>query len=78
MKKATKPFAVCMDNEGHEASLILGKVYRVRPDARGAKDGLVRVIDESGEDYLYDASQFVLVDFPQPIRRRILALQRAS
>jgi hypothetical protein len=78
MKKATKPFAVCMDNEGNEASLILGKVYRVRPDARGAKDGLVRVVDESGEDYLYDATQFVLVDFPQPIRRRILALQRAS
>lgn len=78
MRKATKPFAVCVDNEGNEASLILGKVYRVRPDARGAKDGLLRIIDESGDDYLYDVSQFVLVDFPQTIRRRILALQRAS
>ena len=76
MRKAAKPFAVCLDNEGHRASLILGKVYRVRPDALAAKDGLVRVIDESGEDYLYDASQFVMVDFPPPVRRRILALQR--
>jgi hypothetical protein len=78
MKRATKPFAVCVENEGNKASLILGKVYRVRPDARAAKDRLLRVVDESGEDYLYDASQFVLVDFPQPVRRRILALQRAS
>ena len=78
MRRTTKPFAVCFDNEGHEASLILGKGYRLRPDARGAKDGLVRIIDESGEDYLYRASQFVLVTFPQTVRRRILALQRAS
>jgi hypothetical protein len=78
MKKTTKPFAVCVENEGNEASLILGKLYRVRPDARAAKDGLLRIVDESGEDYLYDASQFLLVDFPQTIRRRIMALQRAS
>ena len=78
MKRITKPFAVCLDNEGNEASLILGKVYRVRPDSRAAKDGLVRIVDESGEDYLYDASQFALVSFPQPVRRRLLALQRAS
>jgi hypothetical protein len=50
----------------------------VRPDARAAKDGLVRVVDESGEDYLFDADQFVLVDFPEAIRRRLRALQRAS
>ena len=78
MKKTTKPFAVCVENKGNEGSLILGKLYRVRPDARAAKDGLLRIVDESGEDYLYDASQFLLVDFPQTIRRRIMALQRAS
>ena len=78
MRRTSKPFAVCVNNEGHKASLILGKVYPVRPDARGARDGFVRIVDESGEDYLYDASQFVLVDFPAPIRRRILALQRAG
>ncbi len=78
MKPSTKSFAVCVNNDGNEASLILGKVYRVRRDARAARDDLVRVIDESGEDYLYDHAQFELVDFPQRVRRRILALQRAS
>jgi hypothetical protein len=78
MKRPGKKFAVCLDNDGNEASLILGKIYRVLPDARAAKDGLVRVVDESGEDYLFDKAQFVLVDFPQAIRKRILALQKAS
>jgi hypothetical protein len=78
MKRRPKPFAVCVDNRGNEASLILGKVYRVRPDTRGAKDGLLRVVDESGEDYLYDATQFVPVDFPPTAKRRIQALHRGS
>ena len=78
MRKGIKPFAVCIDNHGNEASLILGKIYRVRPDARAAKDRLVRVVDESGEAFLFDQEQFVLVDFPQEARRRILALQRAG
>lgn len=78
MKKQIKPFAVCVDNTGNEASLILGKIYRVRRDLRAAKDDLLRIVDESGDAYLYDASQFILVDFPLPVRRRILALQRAS
>ncbi len=73
-----KKFAICIDNKGNEASLILGKVYRVLPDARAAKDDLLRVIDESGEDYLFDEEQFVIVDFPQAVRKKILALQRAS
>ena len=78
MRRAPKPFAVCIDNRGNEASLILGKVYRVRRDARAAKDHLVRGTDESGDDYLFAEEQFVLVDFPQAARRRILALQRAT
>ena len=73
-----KRFAICIDNKGNEASLILGKVYRVLPDARAAKDDLLRVIDESGEDYLFDEQQFVIVDFPQSVRKKILALQRAG
>ena len=51
MKQPTKQFALCIDNVGNEASLILGKVYRIIPDPRAAKDDLVRIIDESGEDY---------------------------
>jgi hypothetical protein len=78
MRRTSKPFAVCIDNRGQEASLIRGKIYRVRPDARARKDDLIRVIDESGEDYLFDAEQFVLVDFPLSVRRNILKLQRAS
>ncbi len=78
MKRVTKRFAVCLENDGNESSLIPGKIYQVIPDARAAKDDLVRIIDESGEDYLFSRAQFVLVDFPQAARKKILALQRAS
>ena len=78
MKRPVKPFALCLENAGNEASLILGKIYRILPDARAAKDNLVRIIDESGDDYLFDKSQFAVVDFPQAVRRKILALQKAS
>ena len=79
MKKQTREkFALCLDNSGNEASLILGKVYRIVRDARAAKDDLVRIIDESGEDYLFDSSQFALVTFPQAVRRKILALQKPA
>jgi len=75
MKQPTKPFALCIENAGNEASLILGKVYRILPDRRAAKDDLVRIIDESGEDYLFHKDQFVFVDFPLSVRKKILAIQ---
>ena len=78
MKQPTKQFALCLENEGNESSLILGKVYRILPDAQAAKDDLVRIIDESGEDYLFHKSQFAFVEFPLAVRRKILALQEAS
>ena len=78
MKRTAKQFALCIENTGNEASLILGKVYRILPDARASKDDLVRILDESGEDYLFDDGQFVFVEFPQAVRRKLLALQRAS
>ena len=79
MKKAqTKPFALCIDNTDYQASLIPGKVYRILPDPRAAKDDLVRVVDESGEDYLYHKTHFVFVDFPPAVKKRILALQGAA
>src|ERR1041384_3150652 len=62
MKPRTKPFALCVDNTDYEASLIPGKVYRVLTDPRSAKDDLVRIVDERGEDYLYHKSHFVFVD----------------
>jgi hypothetical protein len=77
MKHATQ-FAVCLANAGNEASLIRGKLYVVLPDAQAAKDGLIRIVDEDGEDYLFAASQFELVEFPQAVRRKLLALQKAG
>ena len=78
MKRPAKQFALCLENAGNEASLILGKVYRVLPDVRAAKDDLVRIVHESGDDYLFDKAQFAFVDFPQAVRKKILALQEAG
>ena len=78
MKQLEKEFALCLENEGNEASLILGKVYRILSDPRAAKDDFVRIVDESGEDYLFHKSQFAFVEFPQAVRKKILALQQAS
>jgi len=77
MKAQTKPFAVCIDNTNYQASLVPGKVYRIVPDARAAKDDLVRIVDESGEDYLYHKDHFVFVDFPPAVKKKILALEGA-
>ena len=71
MKPRTKPFALCVDNTDYKASLIPGKVYRVLTDPRAAKDDLVRIVDESGEDYLYHKSHFVFVDFPPAVKKKM-------
>jgi hypothetical protein len=78
MRQPPKPFALCIDNREYAASLVLGKVYPILPDVKAARDDLVRIVDESGEDYLYHKSHFVFVDFPKAIARKILALQPAS
>lgn len=75
MMAHNKPFALCIDNSDYQASLIPGKVYRILPDPRAAKDDLVRIVDESGEDYLYHKSYFVFVDFPPAVKKKVLALQ---
>lgn len=66
-------FAICVDNSDYEASLILRKIYEVIPDEQGAADDLLRIVDESGEDYLYHHSHFVLVDFPPEVEHALLA-----
>ena len=78
MKAQTKSFALCVDNADYQASLVLGKVYRVLPDPRAAKDDLVRIVDESGEDYLYHRDHFVFVDFPPAVKKKIRALERIA
>jgi hypothetical protein len=70
MARASQPrFAVCIDNSGYPASLERHKIYRVLPDRDAANDGDLRVIDESGEDYLYEAERFLIVDLPPRVVR---------
>jgi hypothetical protein len=78
MKRPTKPFALCVDNTDYKASLIPDKVYRIIPDPRAAKDDLMRVVDESGEDYLYHKRHFLFVNFPPAVTKRILDLEHAN
>lgn len=78
MKQRAKPFALCIDNTDYQASLVLGKVYRIIPDSKAAKDDLVRIVDESGEDYLYHKRYFVFVDFPKAVTKKILSLHSAT
>ena len=75
MKQPMKPFALCVDNTDYQASLVLGKVYRIIPDPKAARDDLIRIVDESGEVYLYHKSHFLFVDFPKGITKKILSLQ---
>lgn len=63
-------FAICLKNKGSE-DLIVHKVYRVLPDERTEKQGLLRIIDESGEDYLYPTGYFYFLDLPQRIERAL-------
>ncbi|MBI3015833.1 MAG: hypothetical protein HYY65_12445 [Candidatus Tectomicrobia bacterium] len=78
MRQPTKPFALCIDNTDYQASLIAGKVYRIIRDPKAAKDDLVRIVDESGEDYLYHKSHFVFVDFPKAVTKKILSLHTTT
>lgn len=63
---------ICVDNMGYEASLERRKIYEAVADSASAQKGLLRVIDESGEDYLYPESMFVEVSLPAAIRRAVL------
>jgi len=65
-------FAICVANDGYPASLELWKVYRVVSDEQAAKHQLIRVIDESGEDYLYSDSSFVPVKLPRVVKDAML------
>ena len=65
----TKGFAVCVDNAGYLASLEAGKLYAIVPDTEAAKHGLIRVIDESGEDYGYSAERFFVLEIPGALEK---------
>ena len=67
-----KRWLVCVDNKDLEASLERRKLYECMDDPQAAAHGLVRVIDESGEDYLYPAVRFVAVDLPAAVASAVL------
>jgi len=66
-------FAVCLNNEGYEASLEVGKLYPMINDEQAKIHGLIRVIDESGEDYAFSANRFYLIELPQNVEETLLA-----
>jgi hypothetical protein len=61
-------FVLCIKNEEYPASLEVRKVYRVLPDRSAAKEKMLRVIDESGEDYLYPADFFAPITVPKKVQ----------
>jgi len=70
-KRTKTRFAICVNNGEYPASLELHKVYRVLPDKEAERENDLRVVDESGEDYLYPAEYFVLVELPSKTARAL-------
>jgi hypothetical protein len=73
--KAPK-FVVCLSNEGFEASLEIGKLYQVIPDKQAEKLGGLRVIDEDGEDYFYDAEMFCPLRVPPIVAETLISVSK--
>ena len=65
-------FVVCIENSGYPASLEVHKIYRTIPDPEAVREGDLRIVDESGEDYLYPAEWFVAVEVPRRVRTSLL------
>lgn len=78
MAKRQKIYALCIDNDGCPASLEVLKLYEVIPDSNAESENLIRVIDESGEDYMYEASSFVRLDLSPNIEKAIARARDAS
>ena len=72
LKRAPARLVICLDNKGYAVSLEKRKIYLALPDTDALKHGQVRVIDESGEDYLYPKSLFLPITVPQSVRKAIL------
>jgi hypothetical protein len=71
-KKNDAEFVVCLRNDGYIASLEVHKIYRILPDPEAEKDGDLRIVDESGEDYLYPKDWFVLIEVPEAVEASLL------
>lgn len=73
MRSSKKIFVVCLQNKGYEVSLEPRKLYQVLPDPDAEKHHQIRVVDESGEDYLYPQSYFAIIELPTTLRKAVLA-----
>jgi hypothetical protein len=73
MAEVRAGYVVCLSNAGYSASLEVRKLYRTVRDDRAAELGMIRVIDESGEDYAYPASMFAAVDLPDSVQSALAA-----
>jgi hypothetical protein len=72
-KSPSKQLVVCVNNEGYAASLEKRKLYVMLPDAAAEKHGLRRIVDESGDDYLYPKTLFRPIALPQSVKKAVLA-----
>jgi len=68
-----RKFVLCIDNKENESSLVPKKIYEVIPDPKAERDDFLRLVDESGEDYLHHKSHFVFVELPAEVERVLLA-----
>ena len=71
-------FVVCIKNTGYSASLELRKLYEVLEDIEAEKDNMIRIIDESGEDYLYSADRFVFAPLPAAVEQAVLEAREVT
>jgi hypothetical protein len=65
----TKQFVFCIDNRGYEFSLTVGRIYRQLPDLTAEHSGMLRVVDNEGEDYLYGEQLFIPVETTAKVRK---------
>lgn len=72
-KAQAKQLVVCVNNEGYVASLERRKIYIALRDADAEKHGLIRIVDESGDDYLYPDALFRSLALSEAVRKAILA-----
>ncbi len=72
-RSASKQLVVCINNEGYPASLEKRKIYVLLRDPVAEKRGLLRIVDESGDDYLYPKMLFRSIALPQSVKKAVLA-----
>ncbi len=72
MAKAAKRLFICLDSAGYEISLERLKIYVALPDAKAERTGYLRIVDESGQDYLYPSQRFIAAELPVSTRRAVL------